>query len=83
MTGQEMRPGLPAVELRRAWQFWEEQIYGRAALGIDSHIDSNGVGAPNAGLTWAGTLWRPFGATWSEVEALAAKGAEITAEVTP
>jgi hypothetical protein len=88
----ELRPGLPPVELRRVWRTWQTSHYtldlisftedgmswawgfpvcaDRYKFDLDRH--STYVGGSISRLSFA-----PHGASWSEVEALAAKAAEV------
>lgn len=79
----ELRPGLPPVELRRVWPRWivtdkrDKQDALMEFKGSMYRFDWWSDDMPDRAIkscnTWEYRFFRPRGASWSEVEALAAK----------
>jgi hypothetical protein len=83
----ELRPGLPPVELRRVWPEWIDEdgdrlhfsgdgaAYDWLSLGEDVFDPASPMWIDVYDLPCKSLA--PVGASWSEVETLAAKAAEV------
>ena len=81
IANERFRDGLPSERLRRVWSKWEAghgtvYIFDGEFYRCDFWVASDKSAAITSVSDWSAYAFRPVGATWAEVEALAAAAAK-------